>query len=138
MFKKKIGFAINFSCILLFFEFLLYFLVFYCFLAVNYRISFFSHKYTQINLYWWFLVKIMLFMWIYWTNRIYIGFVHKIMFLSNIGFDKFFSNERGFKTVRASTPNLKEKIHETARREHLALRTYRAKCLGGRIPPRPF
>ena len=52
---------------------------------------------------------------------------------------------RGFVTVRVVIANLvskdardfKEKIHETARRDLLALRTYRAKRLGGRIPPRP-
>ena len=52
---------------------------------------------------------------------------------------------RGFVTVRAVTANLvsrdvrdfKEKSHETAQRDLLALRTYRAKRLGGRIPPPP-
>ena len=52
---------------------------------------------------------------------------------------------RGFVTVRAVTANLvskdardfKEKSHETARRDLLALRTYRAKRLGGRILPPP-
>ena len=51
---------------------------------------------------------------------------------------------RGFVTVRAVTANLvskdardfKEKSNETARRDLLALRTYRAKCLGG--PPPAF
>ena len=46
---------------------------------------------------------------------------------------------RSFVTVRAVTANLvskdardfKEKSHETARRDLLALRTYRVKCLGG-------
>ena len=53
---------------------------------------------------------------------------------------------RGFITVRAVTANLvskdardfKEKSHETARRDLLALQTYRAKRLGGggfRPPP---
>ena len=57
---------------------------------------------------------------------------------------------RGFVMVRAVTANLvskdardfKEKSHETARWDLLALRTYRAKCLGGggvgRIRPPAF
>ena len=64
---------------------------------------------------------------------------------ANFGLTCIPEEGRGFVTVRAVTANLvskdardfKEKSHETARRDLLALRTYRAKRLGGQIAPPP-
>ena len=64
---------------------------------------------------------------------------------ANFGLTCIPEKGRGFVTVRAVTANLvsknardfKEKSHETARRDLLALRIYHAKCLGGRNPPPP-
>ena len=67
--------------------------------------------------------------------------------IANFGLTCIPEKGRGFVTVRAVTANLvskdardlKEKSHETARRDLLALRTYRAKCLGeGGIRPSLF
>ena len=76
-----------------------------------------------------------------------IGNVHKITKLANFGLTCIPEKGRGFVTVGAVTANLvskdardfKEKSHETARRDLLALRTCRAKCLGGAnsAPPPP-
>ena len=65
--------------------------------------------------------------------------------IANFGLTCVPEKGHGFVTVRAVTANLvskdardfKEKSHETARRDLLALQTYRVKRLGGIPPPPP-
>ena len=90
--------------------------------------------------------------WVIWQNSENIAFhrkctVHCTQNWPNFGLTCVPEKGRGFVTVRTVTANLvskdardfKEKSHETARRDLLVLRTYRAKRLGGgfRLPPPP-
>ena len=112
---------------------------FYCFFGRNLLQTFLKHNYTKIDWLKPLKLKIWIFIWINWKNTFYIGFVHEITFLSNFGLDEFFSKGRGDKTVRAGVTNLvskvarylKEKSHETSRRELVAVRRYCAKRRGG-------
>ena len=73
------------------------------------------------------------------ANLICIDFVHEITFLSDFWPDAFFLNMRNFGTAYPVVANLvskvardvKEKSHETPRRELFALQKYRAKHGGG-------
>ena len=90
--EKKSGMKINFLCILLFYEFLMYFFVFQpvfvLFFRKIYHRTFFKHNYANMNWFQPMKVKIIISLWIRWENSICIDFVHKIMFLSHFWSDE--------------------------------------------------
>ena len=126
---------LNFLCISLFFQ-LFVFVVFFVKIC---RRNFLKHNQAKINHFQLLKVKILIFIWINCKNTIYIGFVHKIKFLSSFWVDEFFSKGRGFGTVCPGATNLvskvarylKEKSHKMSRREHLAMRNNHSKRRGG-------
>ena len=84
--EKNAGIKINFLCILLFYEFLMYFFVFWPFVFVVFfgeicGRHFLKHNNAKTNSFQPLRVKISIFIWTMWKNSICIDFVHKITFL---------------------------------------------------------
>ena len=148
--EKNAGIKINFLCILLFYEFLMYFFVFLtvCFVVFFGEICgrhFLKHNNAKTNSFLPLRVKISIFIWTMWKNSICIDFVHKVTFWSHFRSDVHVQKLRNFRTVPPGVTNLvskcagnlKEKSHKVLRRELCALQSNHAKCRGGPFRPPP-
>ena len=144
---KNAGIKINFLCILLFYEFLMYFFVFLPFVFVVFfgeicGRHFLKHNNAKTNSFQPLRVKISIFIWTMWKKL-------NLHFGAIFGPTCMYKKLRNFRTVPPAVTNLvskcagnsKENCHKVSRRELCALQSNRAKCRGGgpfRPPPSLF